>query len=77
MRSNISLKEQTVELDITVPDNMYQTLLEQLLEREYLNDNESYDLLARWQGVLSSLHAWGYRAFKREVKHHGWFVLQE
>lgn len=60
MRSNINLKEQTVELDITVPDNMYQTLLEQLLEREYLNDNESYDLLTRWQGVLSSLHAWGY-----------------
>ena len=87
----LSLKEQTVELDINVPDNFYQTLLEQLLEREYLNDtaqkefylakekrkvihwmqitrlpvhpndNESYDLLSRWQGVLSSLHAWGYR----------------
>ena len=86
----LSLKEQTVELDIEVPDNFFQTLLEQLLEREYLNDtkqkvfynakrkrpihwmqitrlpvhpndNESYDLLSRWQGVLSSLHAWGYR----------------
>lgn len=87
----LSLKEQTVELDINVPDNFYQTLLEQLLEREYLNDtaqkefyltkekrkaihwmqitrlpvhpneNERYDLLSRWQGVLSSLHAWGYR----------------
>lgn len=88
----LSLKDQTVELDIDVPDNFYQTLLEQLLEREYLNDtgerkfylepkwnrkpihwmqitrlpvhpneNESYDLLSRWQGVLSSLHAWDYR----------------
>ena len=88
----LSLRDQTVELDINVPDNFYQTLLEQLLEREYLNDtsertfylepkgkrkpihwmqitrlpvhpneNESYDLLSRWQGVLSSLHAWGYR----------------
>ena len=25
------------------------------------NQNESYDLLTRWQGVLSSLHVWGYR----------------
>lgn len=89
---HLSMKEQTVELDINVPDNFYQTLLEQLLEREYLNDtaektfyletkwhrkpvhwmqitrlpvhpneNESYDLMSRWQGVLSSLHAWGYR----------------
>lgn len=79
------------ERNINVPDNFYQTLLEQLLEREYLNDtaertfylgprvthpvhwiqitrlpvhpneNESYDLLSRWQGVLTSLHAWGYR----------------
>ena len=88
----LSLKEQTIDLDIQVPDSFYQTLLEQLLEREYLNDtgertfykdpqgrkrpinwiqvtrlpvhpneNESYDLLSRWQGVLSSLHAWSYR----------------
>lgn len=80
------------ETNSNVPDNFYQTLLEQLLEREYLNDtakknfylepkakrapvhwmqitrlpvhpneNESYDLLSRWQGVLTSLHAWGYR----------------
>lgn len=27
------------------------------------NENESYDLLSRWQGVLSSLHAWGYRLY--------------
>lgn len=88
----LSLQEQQVELDIRVPDNFYQTLLEQLLERDYLNDtsdkifrmdsskakgkihwlqitrlpihpneNQSYDLLSRWQGVLSSLHAWDYR----------------
>lgn len=25
------------------------------------NQNESYDLLTRWQGVLSSLHVWNYR----------------
>lgn len=88
----LSLQEQQLEMDIQVPDNFYQTLLEQLLERDYLNDtsekifrldnsktkgklhwlqitrlpihpneNQSYDLLSRWQGVLSSLHAWDYR----------------
>lgn len=88
----LSLQDQQLELDIQVPDNFYQTLLEQLLERDYLNDtsekifrldnsktkgkihwlqitrlpihpneNQSYDLLSRWQGVLSSLHAWDYR----------------
>lgn len=97
----LSLKEQTVELDINVPDNFYQTLLEQLLEREYLNDtaqkefylskekrkaihwmqitrlpvhpndNESYDLLSRWQGVLSSLHAWGYRLLFLLLRYEG------
>lgn len=25
------------------------------------NENESYDLLTRWQGVLSGLHVWNYR----------------
>ena len=25
------------------------------------NQNESYDLISRWQGALSSLHAWNYR----------------
>lgn len=97
----LSMKEQTVELDINVPDNFYQTLLEQLLEREYLNDtaqrefylskekrkaihwmqitrlpvhpndNESYDLLSRWQGVLSSLHAWGYRLLFLLLRYEG------
>lgn len=98
----LSLREQTVELDINVPDNFYQTMLEQLLEREYLNDtaertfyiepkgkrkpihwmqitrlpvhpneNESYDLLSRWQGVLSSLHAWGYRLLFLLLRHDG------
>lgn len=88
-------------INISVPDDFYQTLLSQLLERDYLNDtsemkfvnlyakipdvpsmprhrihwmqilrlpvhpneNENYDLLSRWQGVLSSLHAWGYRLY--------------
>lgn len=97
----LSLKDQQVELDIQVPDNFYQTLLEQLLEREYLNetadktfylakekrrpihwmqitrlpvhpnDNESYDLLSRWQGVLSSLHAWGYRLMFLLLRYEG------
>ncbi|MCC8104181.1 MAG: DUF87 domain-containing protein [Clostridiales bacterium] len=88
----LSLNEQQIDLDIQVPDNFYQTLLEQLLERDYLNytsdkvfqreknrvkrkiqwlqitrlpihpnENQSYDILTRWQGVLSSLHAWDYR----------------
>ena len=34
----LSLQAQKVELDIQVPDNFYQTMLEQLLERDYLND---------------------------------------
>ena len=98
----LSLRDQTVELDINVPDNFYQTLLEQLLEREYLNDtshrefymtpkgkqkpvhwmqitrlpvrpndNESYDLLSRWQGVLSGLHAWGYRLLFLLLRYEG------
>ena len=33
----LSLQAQKVELDIQVPDNFYQTMLEQLLERDYLN----------------------------------------
>ena len=98
----LSLRDQTVELDINVPDNFYQTLLEQLLERECLNDtshrefymtpkgkqkpvhwmqitrlpvhpndNESYDLLSRWQGVLSGLHAWGYRLLFLLLRYEG------
>lgn len=92
------------EPNINVPNNFYQTLLEQLLEREYLNDtaerafyrepkgqyqprsvhwmqitrlpvhpneNESYDLLSRWQGVLTSLHAWGYRLLFLLMRHEG------
>lgn len=92
------------ESNINVPDNFYQTLLEQLLEREYLNDtaekvfyrepkgqyqprsvhwmqitrlpvhpneNESYDLLSRWQGVLTSLHAWGYRLLFLLLRYEG------
>lgn len=88
----LSLQDQNLEMDIRIPDNFYQTILEQLLERDYLNEtsnrifredtsksrgkihwlqitrlpvhpneNQSYDLLSRWQGVLTSLHAWDYR----------------
>ncbi|MGN0108103.1 MAG: hypothetical protein ACI4A5_10470, partial [Hominilimicola sp.] len=97
----LSLKNQEIDLDITVPDTFYQTLLEQLLERDYLNDtgekifayekskksavnwmqitrlpihpneNESYDLLSRWQGVLSSLHAWDYRLIFALIRNEG------
>lgn len=89
----LSLKDQTIDLNFDdIPNSFYQALLEQLLERDYLNytadktfinddpksrktihwlqitrlpihpnEHEKYDLLSRWQGVLSSLHAWGYR----------------
>ena len=89
----LSLKDQTIDLNFDdIPNSFYQGLLEQLLERDYLNytadktfinddpksrktihwlqitrlpihpnEHEKYDLLSRWQGVLSSLHAWGYR----------------
>ena len=89
----LSLNEQTIDLNFDdIPNSFYQELLEQLLERDYLNytsdkvfiyddtkpkktihwlqmtrlpihpnEHEKYDLLSRWQGVLSSLHAWGYR----------------
>ena len=98
----LSLKNQTIGLDINVPDFFYQKLLEQLLERDYLNDtgektflydkkmrkskinwmqitrlpihpneNESYDLLSRWQGVLSSLHAWNYRLLFALIRNEG------
>lgn len=97
----LSLEEQRLPLDIQVPNDFYQTLLEEMLERDYLsnasgmkfvdlysnakgykrksrpqinwlqitrlpihpNENEKYDLLSRWQGVLTSLHSWGYRLY--------------
>ena len=34
----LSLSEQKIDFDITVPNSFFQTLLEQLLERDYLND---------------------------------------
>jgi len=98
----LSLKDQTIELDINIPNSFYQTLLEQVLEREYLNEtgdkvfyydhkspkqhihwmqitrlpihpnaNETYDLLARWQGFLTSLHAWGHRLIFLLLRHDG------
>ena len=100
---SLKLSNQEITLDITVPDSFYQTLLEQVLERDYLNyvsdkvfdvskadktrtniqwmqitrlpvhpnQNESYDLLSRWQGVLSSFHAWGYRMIFILLRHDG------
>ncbi|MDO4618664.1 MAG: ATP-binding protein [Clostridia bacterium] len=89
-------------IDLNIPDSFYQTLLEQLLERDYLsdvsdkdfsenqemrrpqiqwiqitrlpvhpNENESYDLLSRWQGVLSSLHAWNYKLYFMLLRYDG------
>ena len=98
----LSLKEQQIPIDINIPDSFYQTMLEQLLERDYLtdtankeflnlnhrygkniqwlqmtrlpihpNENQNYDLLTRWQGVLSSLHAWGYRLYFLLLRNEG------
>ncbi|MBE5775820.1 MAG: hypothetical protein E7337_18190, partial [Clostridiales bacterium] len=96
----LSMENQRVPLNVQIPDDFYQNLLTQLLERDYLsdtgskrflntnekrnihwlqitrlpihpNENESYDLLSRWQGVLSSLHAWGYRLYFLLLRHEG------
>lgn len=105
----LSLDEQRIPLNVSIPDDFYQTLLEELLERDYLsnasemkfvnlyanakdytkkkrpqihwlqitrlpvhpNEKESYDLLSRWQGVLTSLHAWGYRLYFLLLRHDG------
>lgn len=105
----LSLEDQRVPLNVQVPDDFYQALLQELLERDYLsnapdmkfvnlyanapdyirktrprinwlqitrlpihpNDNQSYDLLSRWQGVLTSLHAWGYRLYFLLLRHNG------
>lgn len=104
-----SIEEQRIPIDVNVPNEFYQTLLEQLIERDYLsdasnmrfanaysksggwnlknkkqinwmqitrlpihpNDNESYDLLSRWQGVLSSLHSWEYRLYFLLLRYEG------
>ena len=108
-REELSLENQRIPLDINVPDDFYQSLLSQLLERDYLcnasemkffnlyaktpgidplrrppihwmqitrlpvhpNEKEDYDLLSRWQGVLSSLHAWGYRLYFLLLRNEG------
>lgn len=105
----LSLANQSVLPDVQLPDNFYQALLQELLERDYLsnapdmkfvnlyasapgytrktrprinwlqitrlpihpNDSQSYDLLSRWQGVLTSLHAWGYRLYFLLLRHDG------
>lgn len=35
------------------------------------SNEESYDLLNRWQGVLSTMHAWGYRLLFLLLRHKG------
>lgn len=42
---SISLRDQKIDLDIDVPNNFFQTLLEQLLERDYLNDVSEKDFI--------------------------------
>ncbi len=108
--SEISIEDERSAVTVNVPDDFYQTLLSQLLERDYLNnsndmrfvdmydkavygklahdrlkinwlqitrlpihpnENENYDLLSRWQGTLSSLHAWGYRLYFLLLRHEG------
>lgn len=85
---------------VKIPNEFYQQLLTQTIERDYLNgssemkfldmkqrrvihwlqinrlpvhpnENESYDLISRWQGVLSSLHAWGYRFYFLLLRYEG------
>lgn len=105
----LSLDEQRIPLNIQVPNDFYHTLLEELLERDYLsdassmkfvdlysntvdyhkksrpqinwlqitrlpihpNEKENYDLLSRWQGVLTSLHSWGYRLYFLLLRYDG------
>lgn len=105
----ISIEDQKIPIDVNVPNEFYQTLLEQLIERDYLceasnmkfanayskksgwnvknkkqinwmqitrlpihpNDNENYDLLSRWQGVLSTLHSWEYRLYFLLLRYDG------
>lgn len=105
----LNLDDQKIPLDVSIPNDFYQTLLDELLERDYLsnasdmkfvnlytsandytrkkrpqihwlqitrlpvhpNEKESYDLLSRWQGVLTSLHAWGYRLYFLLLRHDG------
>lgn len=96
----IDVDDEQKSINIAVPDDFYQMLLSQLLERDYLNDasnmkfininqkrsiswmqisrlpihpneNENYDLLSRWQGTLSSLHAWNYRLYFLLLRYEG------
>lgn len=108
-REGVDPASQLISVKPKVPDDLFQALLEELLERGYLsntpemkfinlyanaqdytrkampqinwlqitrlpvhpNDNQSYDLLSRWQGVLTSLHAWGYRLYFLLLRHEG------
>lgn len=94
--SAIDSSKMKLPIDISVPNNFYQQLLDYFLERGYLNtlplrdrfvdfralgnadrkeitwlkvmrlpihpnEMKEYDLLSRWQSVLSTLHTWGHR----------------
>ena len=41
----LSLKDQQIDVDINIPDSFYQTMLEQLLERDYLADTANKKFL--------------------------------
>jgi hypothetical protein len=94
--SAIDRSSMHMPVEISVPNNFYQQLLDYFLERGYLNtlqerekfvdfralgeterkditwlkvsrlpihpnELKEYDLLSRWQSVLSTLHTWGHR----------------
>lgn len=98
--NQLSFEKLGTGVKVNIPDDFYQNLLTQLLERDYLsdtghmkfldsktkyavnwmqitrlpvhpNENESYDLFSRWQGVLTSLHAWGYRLYFLLMRYDG------
>lgn len=106
---SLNLDDQRIPLNVKVPDDFYRSMLQELLERDYLsgasemkfvnlyandkdyrrktrpsihwmqitrlpvhpNQDENYDLLTRWEGVLSSLHAWHYRLYFLLMRYNG------
>lgn len=97
----LRVADQESGLTISIPDSFYQTLLEQVMERNFLNnisdkvfvtskdrakqiqwvqltrlpihpsEQDNYDLLARWQGALSSIHVWNHRFLFLLLRHEG------
>lgn len=57
---------------LEVPSNHGPITWLQVMRLPIHPDNlESYDLISRWQGVLSTLHAWGYRLLFLLMRHGG------